>query len=57
MLESPLSWENYFEKFQLLLYLEEHQMKVDIKRYNISNTDMKKDQVQKKLLIMDVNMC
>uniref|UniRef100_A0A7N6AAF7 RNA helicase n=1 Tax=Anabas testudineus TaxID=64144 RepID=A0A7N6AAF7_ANATE len=39
VLESPLSWENYFEKFQLLLFLEELQMEVDIRRYNIPNKD------------------
>uniref|UniRef100_A0A667YRC3 RNA helicase n=1 Tax=Myripristis murdjan TaxID=586833 RepID=A0A667YRC3_9TELE len=35
----PLSMENYSEKFQLLLYLEELQMDVDIKRYNIPNSE------------------
>uniref|UniRef100_A0A7N6FBN5 RNA helicase n=1 Tax=Anabas testudineus TaxID=64144 RepID=A0A7N6FBN5_ANATE len=59
VLESPLSWENYFEKFQLLLFLEELQMEVDIRRYNIPNKDrdhaiMIRDPVNKKLLIMEV---
>ncbi|XP_068454650.1 putative helicase mov-10-B.2 [Clinocottus analis] len=60
VLESPLSWENYTEKFQLLLYLEELQMKVDIKRYNIPNSEeedyaiMRRDQSNKKLLILKV---
>lgn len=62
MLESPLSWENYAEKFQLLLYLEELQMEVDIRRYNIPNNDrehavMVRDPVNKKLLILEVNVC
>lgn len=53
--------ENYKEKFQLLLYLEELQMAVDIKRYNIPNEDreyatLKKDQFNKKLLVLEVNM-
>uniref|UniRef100_A0A7N8Y3R7 RNA helicase n=1 Tax=Mastacembelus armatus TaxID=205130 RepID=A0A7N8Y3R7_9TELE len=39
LLESPLSWERYAEKFQLLLYLEERQMEVDIRRYNIPNSE------------------
>lgn len=61
MLESPLSWENYFEKFQLLLFLEELQMEVDIRRYNIPNKDrdhaiMIRDPVNKKLLIMEVKI-
>ncbi|KAK5863608.1 hypothetical protein PBY51_000629 [Eleginops maclovinus] len=59
LLESPLSWENYSEKFQLLLYLEELQMEVDIKRYNIPNsekehTTMSRDKTNKKLLILEV---
>ena len=63
LLESPLSWEEYAEKFHLLLYLEELQMEVDIKKYNIPNSDkeeyavMKKDLHNKKLLILEVNMC
>ncbi|KAM3618064.1 uncharacterized protein V6R79_014760 [Siganus canaliculatus] len=59
LLESPLSWENYSERFQLLLYLEEQQMEVDIKRYNIPNEDreeatMSRDPQNKKLLILEV---
>uniref|UniRef100_A0A3Q1FUN6 RNA helicase n=1 Tax=Acanthochromis polyacanthus TaxID=80966 RepID=A0A3Q1FUN6_9TELE len=59
LLESPLSWENYTEKFQLLLYLEELQMEVDIKRYNIPNDEkdyavMYKDPHNKKLLVLEV---
>ncbi|XP_044065664.1 putative helicase mov-10-B.2 [Siniperca chuatsi] len=59
LLESPLSWENYSEKFQLLLYLEEQQMEVDIKRYNIPNNDreqavMLRDKVNNKLLVLEV---
>ncbi|XP_060912677.1 putative helicase mov-10-B.2 isoform X2 [Labrus mixtus] len=59
VLESPLSWENYCEKFQMLLFLEEQQMEVDIKRYNIPNDDrelatMKKDHVNKRLLVLEV---
>uniref|UniRef100_A0A667Y188 RNA helicase n=1 Tax=Myripristis murdjan TaxID=586833 RepID=A0A667Y188_9TELE len=34
-----LNQHNYSEKFQLLLYLEELQMDVDIKRYNIPNSE------------------
>uniref|UniRef100_A0A7N8WQ20 RNA helicase n=1 Tax=Mastacembelus armatus TaxID=205130 RepID=A0A7N8WQ20_9TELE len=59
LLESPLSWERYAEKFQLLLYLEERQMEVDIRRYNIPNSEreyaiMQKDRNNKRLLIMEV---
>uniref|UniRef100_A0A672H424 RNA helicase n=1 Tax=Salarias fasciatus TaxID=181472 RepID=A0A672H424_SALFA len=60
LLESPLSWERYSEKFQLLLFLEELQMVVDIKRYNIPNDEkedpavMYRDTVNKKLLVLEV---
>ncbi|XP_035761375.1 putative helicase mov-10-B.2 isoform X5 [Neolamprologus brichardi] len=59
ILESPLNWENYTERFQVLLYLEELQMEVDIKRYNIPNADreqatMTKDKTNKKLLVLEV---
>ncbi|XP_067448390.1 putative helicase mov-10-B.2 [Thunnus thynnus] len=58
-LRCPLSWENYSERFQLLLYLEELQMEVDIRRYNIPNNDkehacMKRNKINKKLLILEV---
>lgn len=56
-----MNWENYTEKFQVLLYLEELQMEVDIKRYNIPNADrehatMTKDKMNKKLLVLEVNI-
>ncbi|XP_033825188.1 putative helicase mov-10-B.1 [Periophthalmus magnuspinnatus] len=56
ILEAALSWENYAEKFKLMLFLEELQMEVDIQRYNIPNDNqpeatMKKE---KKLLVLEV---
>ncbi|XP_073326824.1 putative helicase mov-10-B.2 [Pagrus major] len=59
LLESLLSWKNYSEKFQLLLYLEEQQMEVDIKRYNIPNNEreeatMTRDRFNKRLLVLEV---
>ncbi|XP_062420873.1 putative helicase mov-10-B.2 [Pungitius pungitius] len=59
LLGGSLCWEKYTEKFQLLLYLEEQQMEVDIKRYNIPNSDkedvvMSRDPNNKKLLILEV---
>ncbi|XP_038143312.1 putative helicase mov-10-B.1 [Cyprinodon tularosa] len=58
-LEKPLCWENYTEKFQLLLYLEELQMEFDIRRYNIPNDDRKhaelaRDTTNRKLLVLEV---
>ncbi|XP_054905535.1 putative helicase mov-10-B.1 [Poeciliopsis prolifica] len=59
VLESPLSWENYTKKFQLLLYLEELQMECDIRKYNIPNEDKEFAQLQRdlnnpKLLVLEV---
>uniref|UniRef100_A0A3Q3WG00 RNA helicase n=1 Tax=Mola mola TaxID=94237 RepID=A0A3Q3WG00_MOLML len=59
LLEQPLSWENYAAKFQLLLHLEEQQMEVDMKRYNIPNNERKdaimtRDRVNQKLLVLEV---
>uniref|UniRef100_A0AAZ3QYG9 RNA helicase n=1 Tax=Oncorhynchus tshawytscha TaxID=74940 RepID=A0AAZ3QYG9_ONCTS len=55
ILESGLSRENYSKRFQLLLYLEELQMEVDIKRYNKPNTPMVRDKTNKKLLVPGVS--
>ncbi|KAJ3586367.1 hypothetical protein NHX12_012766 [Muraenolepis orangiensis] len=59
LLEGPLTMENYCDRFQLLLYLEEQQMLVDIKRYNIPNSDgeyapMYRDKADKRLLVLKV---
>ncbi|CAJ1085150.1 putative helicase mov-10-B.1 isoform X1 [Xyrichtys novacula] len=59
VLENDLNWESYCEKFQLLLFLEEQQMEVDIKRYNIPNDDkefatMTRDHINKNLLVLEV---
>uniref|UniRef100_A0A3B3DLL0 RNA helicase n=1 Tax=Oryzias melastigma TaxID=30732 RepID=A0A3B3DLL0_ORYME len=59
LLESPLSWENYAEKFHLMLYLEELQMEVDIRSYNIPNSSkehavLSADPRIKHLLVLEV---
>ncbi|XP_017548981.2 putative helicase mov-10-B.2 [Pygocentrus nattereri] len=54
LLESVLSFQNYAERFHLLLYLEESQMWVDIKRYNKDDVTMERDQRNKKLLMLEV---
>uniref|UniRef100_W5JXH6 RNA helicase n=1 Tax=Astyanax mexicanus TaxID=7994 RepID=W5JXH6_ASTMX len=54
LLETPLSFQNYADRFHLLLYLEEAQMLVDIKRYNKENVTMTQDKQNKKLLELEV---
>lgn len=55
LLESPLDFNNYTERFQVLLYLEERQMEVDIKMYDKHDVTMKIDSFNKKLLVLEVN--
>ncbi|XP_027602069.1 helicase MOV-10 [Pipra filicauda] len=51
LLEAPLEADNYQQKFQLLLYLEEIQMEVDIRRYDMQDVTMVQD---RGLLVLDV---
>ncbi|KFW74564.1 Putative helicase MOV-10, partial [Manacus vitellinus] len=51
LLEAPLDADNYQQKFQLLLYLEEIQMEVDIRRYDMQDVTMVQD---RGLLVLDV---
>ncbi|NWU92314.1 SDE3 helicase, partial [Upupa epops] len=51
LLEAPLEADNYLKKFQLLLHLEEIQMEVDIRRYDMQDVPMVQDRA---LLVLDV---
>ncbi|PKU37167.1 helicase mov-10 [Limosa lapponica baueri] len=51
LLEAPLQPGNYQKKFQLLLHLEEIQMEVDIRRYDMQDVPMVQD---RGLLVLDV---
>ncbi|KAF4109902.1 putative helicase mov-10-B.2 [Onychostoma macrolepis] len=53
LLQSPLGFHNYAERFDLLLYLEECQMHVDIKRYNRDQVTLLKD-YDKRLLVLNL---
>lgn len=52
-LAAELQFENYQEKFRLLLHLEELQMEVDIRRYDMRDVPMVKDTQNKRLLILE----
>ncbi|MED6239493.1 hypothetical protein ATANTOWER_007135 [Ataeniobius toweri] len=54
LLESSLDMKNYSRRFHLLLHLEEIQMEVDIKKYNLHNETMTQDQGNRKLLTLKV---
>ncbi|XP_068029517.1 helicase MOV-10 isoform X2 [Anomalospiza imberbis] len=51
LLEAPLQAENYHQKFQLLLHLEEIQMEVDIRRYDMQDVTMVQERA---LLVLNV---
>ncbi|RXN09183.1 helicase mov-10 [Labeo rohita] len=54
VLDSHLCMKNYAERFHLLLHLEEIQMEVDIKKYDLYGKTMTLDKSNKKLLILKV---
>uniref|UniRef100_A0A3B4AA05 RNA helicase n=1 Tax=Periophthalmus magnuspinnatus TaxID=409849 RepID=A0A3B4AA05_9GOBI len=58
-LQAPLSINNYKEKLQLLLHLEEYQMERDIRRYNVPNDNlqevtMQRDSFNEELLVLKI---
>ncbi|CAM4628135.1 unnamed protein product [Leuciscus chuanchicus] len=54
VLDTALFMKNYTERFHLLLYLEEIQMEVDIRKYDLSGKTMTLDKENKRLLILKV---
>uniref|UniRef100_UPI003AABEA36 putative helicase mov-10-B.1 n=1 Tax=Centroberyx gerrardi TaxID=166262 RepID=UPI003AABEA36 len=54
VLDSPLSWENYTEKLQLLLYLEEHKMGKDLNKYDMVDVSMARHNSNNNLLLLQV---
>lgn len=46
----------YTERFHLLLYLEEIQMEVDIKKYDLYGKTMTLDKTNKRLLVLNVSV-
>lgn len=54
LLNSPLKMNNYAQRFQLLLHLEEIQMEVDIRKYDLHDQTMTPDKGNKRLLTLRV---
>nr|XP_033482694.1 putative helicase mov-10-B.1 [Epinephelus lanceolatus] len=54
LLNSALKMKTYSHRFHLLLHLEEIQMEVDIRKYDLHNQIMNEDQSNKKLLTLRV---
>ncbi|XP_029287551.1 putative helicase mov-10-B.2 isoform X2 [Cottoperca gobio] len=54
LLKSPLKMKTYADRFHLLLHLEEIQMEVDIRKYDLHNQTMTQDKDIPKLLTLRV---
>ncbi|XP_078098141.1 putative helicase MOV-10 isoform X2 [Mustelus asterias] len=54
LLASELVFDNYGERFCLLLHLEEIQMEADITRYNMEGAPMVRNQQKRNLLVLKV---
>ncbi|KAI7797621.1 putative helicase mov-10-B.1 [Triplophysa rosa] len=54
LLENDLNFQDYAKRFELLLFLEEDQMRMDIKRYNKDDVPMEKDSQNKRLLVLEL---
>uniref|UniRef100_A0A673ZRL7 RNA helicase n=1 Tax=Salmo trutta TaxID=8032 RepID=A0A673ZRL7_SALTR len=54
LLKCPLKMRNYHHRFHLLLHLEEIQMEVDIKKYDLHNQTMTQDRDNRRLLVLQV---
>ncbi|XP_054837044.1 helicase MOV-10 isoform X2 [Eublepharis macularius] len=53
-LKAALEFSNYHEKFEFLLHLEEIQMEVDIRRYDMQDVCIDKDKQNTNLLVLKV---
>ncbi|XP_023681367.1 putative helicase mov-10-B.1 isoform X2 [Paramormyrops kingsleyae] len=54
ILQSRLDFQNYSQRFKLLLHLEEYQMNKDIMKYSMENVTMTQDRNKNYLLVLDV---
>ncbi|XP_065103211.1 putative helicase mov-10-B.1 [Paramisgurnus dabryanus] len=54
LLESDLGFHNYAKRFDLLLHLEEDQMRMDIKRYDKNDVSMERDRGNRRLLVLEL---
>uniref|UniRef100_A0A8C7NFC9 RNA helicase n=1 Tax=Oncorhynchus mykiss TaxID=8022 RepID=A0A8C7NFC9_ONCMY len=54
LLKCPLKMRNYHHRFHLLLHLEEIQMEVDIKKYDLHHQTMTQDRDNRRLLVLHV---
>lgn len=56
-LEKKLNFDNYKEKFSLLLHVEELQMQKDIRNYDMKGVVFKQERGDRRFLILEVSLC
>ena len=56
-LEKGLNFDNYKEKFTMLLHLEELQMQKDIRNYDMKEVVFQQDRTDRRFLILEVSQC
>ena len=54
LLEAPLSWENYKQRWSLLLHAEEQQLETDIRHYDMGGVSNMKQLPSKRLFELTV---
>ena len=53
-LEKPLNFDNYKDRFRLLLQLEEIQMQKDIRHYDMKDVEFEQDRSDRRFLTLEV---
>ena len=56
-LKNKLSFDNYKEKFSLLLHVEELQMQKDIRNYDMKGVVFQQERGDRRFLILEVGGC
>ena len=54
-LEKELTFDNYKEKFDMLLHIEEIQMQKDIRNYDMKGVEFDQDRTDRRFLILEVS--
>lgn len=54
-MEKELTFDNYKEKFDMLLHIEEIQMQKDIRNYDMKGVEFEQERTDRKFLILEVS--
>ena len=55
-LDKTLNFDNYKEKFSMLLHIEELQMQKDIRNYDMKGIEFQQDRTDRRFLILEVSL-